>query len=103
METDHPSSKKASTEPSELNFKLVTEGLGFHPFSDGLPYPPVAKMHRVTNTMVAIAGATMAGTPRFLSPGKPFSQVLVSKGDPKIQVPVVAPIGIQATVGVRDD
>jgi uncharacterized RDD family membrane protein YckC len=28
---------------SELEFKPITEGLGFHPFADGLPYAPVSK------------------------------------------------------------
>ena len=27
----------------ELKFSPITEGLGFHPFSDGLPYAPVTK------------------------------------------------------------
>ncbi len=31
------------TSRDKINFKSVHEGMGFHPFSDGLPYAPVSK------------------------------------------------------------
>lgn len=43
----------------EIRFAPVTDGLGFHPFSEGLPYAPAAKPS-LTGT-----GAVAAGTPRF--------------------------------------
>lgn len=33
----------SSPKSTEILFRPVTEGLGFHPFSDGLPYAPIAK------------------------------------------------------------
>ncbi|MCC7442526.1 MAG: RDD family protein [Bdellovibrionales bacterium] len=32
-----------SQDPTSLKFKPMTRGLGFHPFSDGLPYAPVSQ------------------------------------------------------------
>lgn len=35
--------EKKETKNLPLDFKPVTEGLGFHPFSDGMPYAPLQK------------------------------------------------------------
>jgi len=46
-----------------LNFKPVHQGLGFHPFSDGLPYAPQGPLHRPKKPVAA--GATVAGPIRI--------------------------------------
>lgn len=48
--------EKESQKP--IQFKPLTEGLGFHPFADGLPYAPPTKG----------AGAISAGRPQFNFP-----------------------------------
>jgi hypothetical protein len=55
----------------EIQFKPITEGLGFHPFSDGLPYAsqnttPVKKPSPPSMPMGT--GAVAAGRPQFLNP-----------------------------------
>lgn len=52
--------KEQGRESPQLYFKPINEGLGFHPFSDGLPYAPVSKKSRSNGV-----GATAAGTPLF--------------------------------------
>ncbi len=47
------------TENKKIKFKPLHEGMGFHPFSDGLPYAPVSASH------ASGAGATSAGPARF--------------------------------------
>ena len=49
-----------------LSFKPLTEGLGFHPFSDGLPYAPLRK----NRTPTTGGGAVAAGPPSFARPTK---------------------------------
>jgi hypothetical protein len=50
----------------EINFKPITDGLGFHPFEDGLPYAPAVKKQIGT-------GAVSAGRPQFSYPPAPPS------------------------------
>ncbi|OFZ78496.1 MAG: hypothetical protein A2583_05405 [Bdellovibrionales bacterium RIFOXYD1_FULL_53_11] len=50
----------------EIKFVPLTDGLGFHPFSDGLPYAPVSKP-RIPGTSHG-TGAVAAGKPVFLKP-----------------------------------
>lgn len=73
----------------ELDFKPITQGLGFHPFSDGLPYAPVSKTQQTqtqaprlsgsvppasssviprASTALRGAGAVAAGRPQFVLP-----------------------------------
>ncbi len=62
----------------KLKFKPVTEGLGFHPFSDGLPYAPatkaptagVARPARLPQSAVVRmgTGATVAGPVSWKAP-----------------------------------
>jgi hypothetical protein len=47
-------------EKGKIKFKPLHEGMGFHPFSDGLPYAPESKSKPQMG-----AGATAAGRPRF--------------------------------------
>lgn len=77
------SSKNPSTPQKPLAFKPITEGLGFHPFSDGLPYAPVtraqsphppvvaaASMAYVPTPASAPAGAVAAGPARYSIPNQ---------------------------------
>lgn len=74
MENQTPS----SPENNKVFFRPLTEGLGFHPFSDGLPYAPVAKapLPKVIKPGATKAsspmgvGAESAGPPRFASSPK---------------------------------
>ena len=50
-------------EKSKIKFKPLHEGMGFHPFSDGLPYAPESKS-KYNNG----AGANAAGRPQFATP-----------------------------------
>lgn len=52
----------------ELEFKAINDGLGFHPFSEGLPYSPPTKKNVSYSTG---AGAVSAGTPIFVYPSQP--------------------------------
>lgn len=47
----------------EIRFKPLTDGLGFHPFEDGLPYAPANAPKKSSGT-----GATAAGRPQFAYP-----------------------------------
>ncbi len=73
---------------SEILFKPITEGLGFHPFSDGLPYAPIAKgpkIHPPTETQGGPFGAQVAGPAQFITRSIPSR---VSSPAPQISVPV---------------
>lgn len=74
--------ERKSTPP--LQFKAVNEGLGFHPFSDGLPYAPVVKKSREAaperDSRSRGAGATLAG-PISVSPA-------ITRPAPRVKVPV---------------
>lgn len=59
-------------EPNPLKFTPVTDGLGFHPFANGLPYAPLSK----TSSPSTGRGAVAAGPPQFVSA-------------PRVSVPVV--------------
>ncbi len=49
-------------EKQKISFKPLHEGMGFHPFSDGLPYAPESKAKHQSGT-----GANAAGRPQFIS------------------------------------
>jgi len=51
----------------EINFKPLTDGLGFHPFEDGLPYAPANKKP-ATSPISTGTGAVAAGRPQFAYP-----------------------------------
>ncbi len=65
-----------SDKPSELQFRPLHEGLGFHPFSDGLPYAPAVPTTRKPEPMGT--GAVAAG------PARP------------VRAPIAAPTSIPA-------
>ncbi len=97
MDTEYPSSSPSGPSgqnPTELKFKPVTEGLGFHPFSDGLPYAPIAKKN-----LSGGSGALSAGAPRFVPPQsteKPVNYQNRPSANPQLQVPTSS----GATTGV---
>lgn len=64
----------------KISFKPIHEGMGFHPFSEGLPYAPQAKQEsKPKPTAPAISsygrGAVSAGAPSFATP-KTTRQIL---------------------------
>lgn len=76
----------------QISFRPITEGLGFHPFSDGLPYAPVApsvKSPRINSLPSAhlsgLAGSAVSGA-GAVSAGP---QVALRPPPPRIAVPVV--------------
>ncbi len=78
--------KKAEPGKSATRFQAITPGLGFHPFSDGLPYAPVSKTTtgaKVPSTEQTAnpssRGTTLNATPAPASGGAPAS---ISMGAP---------------------
>ncbi len=63
-----------------INFTTLSEGLGFHPFADGLPYAPVTKAR--TSTTSDGTGAVSAGPPRIARVNIPIAPA---------RAPMVAP------------
>jgi len=72
MQTNKPNDKPNS----KISFKPLHDGVGFHPFSEGLPYAPQTKNEtksRPTATPITTdysrgTGAVSAGTPSFSMP-----------------------------------
>jgi hypothetical protein len=71
----------------EIRFQPLTDGLGFHPFADGLPYAPTSKKPSPPSSpqppsrdssrdYSSGSGAVSAGTPRFAYPSAPASPTL---------------------------
>lgn len=70
------------TQEQELPFKPMSKGLGFHPFSDGLPYAPQAGLRQPLRTLgPAGTGAEAAGPASFVPPPR----------QPVAQAPAPAP------------
>jgi hypothetical protein len=53
-------------EKTKIQFKPLHEGMGFHPFSDGLPYAPESKSKFQNGS-----GANVAGRPQFVTQSAP--------------------------------
>lgn len=76
-------------EKERIKFKAVHEGMGFHPFSDGLPYAPESKTKYQNGS-----GATAAGRPQFVtqafatSASKTARQIQEAK---RVHLPQTAP------------
>ena len=71
------------TEP-KLNFKPLSEGLGFHPYSNGLPYSPANPTPQPASFPKSPAtgtGAVAAGRPSFAFP-KPVAQPQAATATP---------------------
>ena len=63
----------------KIQFKPLHEGMGFHPFSDGLPYAPESKSNYSQG-----AGATSAGRPQFVNPAVSSPHPMANKTDHNI-------------------
>jgi len=74
----------------EISFKAITKGLGFHPFSDGLPYAPANKTPE--KSQLTGLGATAAGRPTF---AKKIPQ-LAPKSQVQAPKPYIAPSPLTA-------
>ena len=73
-------------ENSPVRFKPLTDGLGFHPFADGLPYAPAGKATATTGT-----GATSAGRPQFVYPSPAVTAA--AKTASRVAVPSLPNLG----------
>lgn len=88
METQKPQNH---ADP-ELSFNLLSEGLGFHPFADGLPYAPLTKKGTTPRNPTTTAPATTMGAGAMAAGPAVFSPTITQ---PRISVPVAT---IQNTV-----
>jgi hypothetical protein len=86
----------------EIHFKALTPGLGFHPFSNGLPYsPPAAKgIPEKPQNFSQGTSAYTAGRPSFVYPKaqtKPSPQAIAVPASVKVAAKASAIVGTQAT------
>src|SRR5689334_11933992 len=88
MEKQLPPKSSKPTPKNEISFRPLTEGLGFHPFSDGLPYAPVNPSNKSAGQASGPnprlsngTGAVAAGAPRF------NTQAIRNSG-PRVSVPI---------------
>jgi len=87
----------------KIKFKPLHEGIGFHPFSEGLPYAPQTKVDSkpvrpnastasrdLPRTPANPVGATSAGIPSFSIPSMPKTtrQLREQKNNPVISGPI---------------
>lgn len=95
-----------------IEFQAINSGLGFHPFSDGLPYAPVSKATKTQprptlppfsrepvsrepkKDLSTGAGAVAAGHPSMVLPKRPVSV------EPRVSVPVAAPKAVPKTAPI---
>ena len=93
MKTDGETSRENSREKT-IEFKALTDGLGFHPFSNGLPYAPVSPNASPKATpkpnFESGSGAYSAGRPTFINPQKVVTpqkvQVPRAQAQPQVQI-----------------
>lgn len=88
----------------EISFRPITEGLGFHPFSDGLPYAPVVKNSKpqlsnqpIQQNLSNGIGAVSAGPPAFTHRVKTSPAQRTGMNIPNVSVPV-APVDTKSTI-----
>lgn len=80
-----------------LDFQPITQGLGFHPFSDGMPYAPIGKTQNSPQKKSSLgSGATAAGRPSFATTAPKMTQGTSTALTParpaaRISVPVARP------------
>jgi len=89
-ETRKPENKSSKEKKIELSFQPLSAGLGFHPFSDGLPYAPVVK-----NQMSQGSGAVAAGPAKFVAQLPQVSKAVPSS--PAVATPFVAQVPVVPT------
>lgn len=85
-------------EKERIHFKPLHDGMGFHPFSDGLPYAPETKKKAWDSG----AGAVSAGRPGFAQPIRTARQIhgQVSTSRP-IPLPEKKPeVAVQPQIGI---
>ena len=86
-ETNHtPESPNSSKSPGSIEFKPLTEGLGFHPFSNGLPYTPAKPRVSSNGT-----GAVAAGRPQFVYQPRMATPVATPVLEPQMTAPTLTP------------
>ncbi len=97
----------------EIDFRPLSEGLGFHPFADGLPYAPVSRTQQQQPATPSVgpsspplgrhgSGAVSAGAPRFATqlPVAPASlhSPVASPRLPQPQIQPRAPMATEAPI-----
>ncbi len=80
---DHPTERS-------VRFKTLTDGLGFHPFADGLPYAPASK---TTGT-----GAVSAGRPQFVYPSPAVTAAAQTASRSTVPLPTIPSTSVDQTV-----
>lgn len=70
-----------------INFLPINEGLGFHPFSQGLPYTPTQPSNPRPSSSATGSGATVAGPPVFNYPKAPEIRPRADRPQPRRVVP----------------
>lgn len=80
----------------ELHFKPLSEGLGFHPFSNGYPYTPAQTPPAPKRDFSQGTGAVSEGFPQFAFPA-PKQVVVVAK--PTLPAPAMHPSQLGAQLG----
>lgn len=72
---------------SELEFKPLSDGLGFHPFSNGMPYSARETSARPTTPKSQSGtGAVSAGAPRFVYTPRVAVPVMTPSGDTRMEI-----------------
>lgn len=83
-----------------IEFKALTDGLGFHPFSNGLPYAPVTPKSAPKPSFESGTGAYSAGRPTFAMPQKAQASPQALKSEaptqPRVQFQTQARHPVQA-------
>jgi hypothetical protein len=81
-------------EKERIQFRPLHEGMGFHPFSDGLPYAPESKKAHDRGT-----GAVAAGRPRFAEPVRTARQLQAVKSTEVLRhEPINKPVAARPAV-----
>ena len=108
----------AFEDKTPIKFQPITQGLGFHPFSDGLPYAPVSKTPQKPSQKVKAAplepplappprraplpsgtGAVAAGPATFAYPQKLVAKRVTKTAAPVAIAPVTNPEFPEAALG----
>jgi hypothetical protein len=63
-------------EKNKIKFKPLHEGMGFHPFSDGLPYAPESNAKETKSKYQNGSGANAAGRPQFVTSKAPMASTV---------------------------
>jgi hypothetical protein len=74
-----------------VRFETLTDGLGFHPFADGLPYAPAGKPSSTPQAPTTGSGAVSAGRPQFVypSPAVTAAAKVASRANVSVQIPAL--------------